>query len=593
MYSNGDTGQYVSSADRLNSLIRSVSYWDRPLISFFVFLLATILYLSFRCQIWWLFGAVFSLFSLAIFLQTRQQRHERLHDRHHEPSSHLPTFLIEFFVPHVATMVTFTARVFSFRDKSFSFVAIFFFSIFFLIQKIVYFSTLFYLCFITIMCLPKSFSVYGSFFIIDFFWIIIRIVIIYHWKIKGLFKVYDKLYNKLGEKGNAPLEAFRRGRELFDNGRTEDALLAYEEAIRIDPTFSSAHVNRGVALHKLERLADALEAYEEAIRVDYENSSAHCNMGNVLSKFNRLDEALESYDVAIKLDPIDKHYHKARGGILMRMNRLQEALQSFEKATSLDRFYADAFVGKGDVLIKMEQYEQALEAYQTAIRLAPTDASTYDRKGDVLRKLNRFNEALQAYDKAISLDPSNSGAYNGKGIVLQGLQRYQEAMDAYTLAISHDPTSTAAVNNRNNLDEYLQRISGSNHSLSTPVNQRAQSNIANSGFSPSSSHSNHQTFTYTHSPLSNGSQSPLVSCSGIRSAETFNSQGDRLYNLGRYEEALWSYNQAINLDPRFAPAHFGKGNCLSELMRFNEAIESFETATRIDPRLATPKQRRY
>jgi tetratricopeptide (TPR) repeat protein len=55
--------------------------------------------------------------------------------------------------------------------------------------------------------------------------------------------------------------------------------------------------------------------------------------------------------------------------------------------------------------------------------------------------------------------------------------------------------------------------------------------------------------------------------------EWFN-QGDALNNLGRYEEAIKSYNQAISFKHDYYEAWFKKSGALENLGKYEEAIES-------------------
>ena len=60
-------------------------------------------------------------------------------------------------------------------------------------------------------------------------------------------------------------------------------------------------------------------------------------------------------------------------------------------------------------------------------------------------------------------------------------------------------------------------------------------------------------------------------------------EGDRLYYLGRYEEAIKEYDKVIAIDPNFKEGHDGKGAALYYLGRYEEAIKEFDKALAIDP----------
>jgi tetratricopeptide (TPR) repeat protein len=61
------------------------------------------------------------------------------------------------------------------------------------------------------------------------------------------------------------------------------------------------------------------------------------------------------------------------------------------------------------------------------------------------------------------------------------------------------------------------------------------------------------------------------------------SKGNTLYSLGRMEDAIKAYDQAIALDSQFAAAWSNKGVALSNLDKYDEAIEAYDRALAIDP----------
>ncbi len=67
-----------------------------------------------------------------------------------------------------------------------------------------------------------------------------------------------------------------------------------------------------------------------------------------------------------------------------------------------------------------------------------------------------------------------------------------------------------------------------------------------------------------------------------RRALRFN-HGSALVGLHRYEEALQDFNLALGLDPQFKEAHYGRGLMLFSLGRFGEAIQAFDGVLNLDP----------
>jgi predicted TPR repeat methyltransferase len=69
-------------------------------------------------------------------------------------------------------------------------------------------------------------------------------------------------------------------------------------------------------------------------------------------------------------------------------------------------------------------------------------------------------------------------------------------------------------------------------------------------------------------------------------AQAHNNLGGTLKELGRLDEALASYTQAIALKPDYVGAHNNLGNTLKELGRLDEALASYTQAIALKPDLA-------
>ena len=62
--------------------------------------------------------------------------------------------------------------------------------------------------------------------------------------------------------------------------------------------------------------------------------------------------------------------------------------------------------------------------------------------------------------------------------------------------------------------------------------------------------------------------------------------GFALYSLGRYDEAIKSFDEAIGIKLEDATAHYLKGLALSDLGRKDEAIKSYDEAIKLNPKYA-------
>lgn len=63
-----------------------------------------------------------------------------------------------------------------------------------------------------------------------------------------------------------------KGVSLYNLGKYEEALIAYDKAIEINPKYFEAWNYKGTVLYNLGRYEEALIAYNKAIDIDNENS---------------------------------------------------------------------------------------------------------------------------------------------------------------------------------------------------------------------------------------------------------------------------------------------------------------------------------
>ena len=70
------------------------------------------------------------------------------------------------------------------------------------------------------------------------------------------------------------------------------------------------------------------------------------------------------------------------------------------------------------------------------------------------------------------------------------------------------------------------------------------------------------------------------------SATTYLNQGLQLVQSGRPQDAIGAFNQAIQLDPYLAPAHYNLGLALRQVGQLQQSADAFYRATQVDPKFA-------
>ena len=97
------------------------------------------------------------------------------------------------------------------------------------------------------------------------------------------------------------LASFQAGAALHQEGRMEEAIAEYGEAIRLDPQLAMAYDNRGNAYAEMGQYRRAIQDYDEAIRLDPKNAAGYYSRGFANFELDRFERAMEDFDKAVRL----------------------------------------------------------------------------------------------------------------------------------------------------------------------------------------------------------------------------------------------------------------------------------------------------
>jgi len=109
-------------------------------------------------------------------------------------------------------------------------------------------------------------------------------------------------------------ELFARGIALEeDPDYQQQAIITYQQVLRLDPEHAAAHINLGTLHYNRQEYKLAEEHYRRAIEIDSRYALAYFDLGNVLDETGRVAEAIRTYHTALQLAPTyaDAHYNLA------------------------------------------------------------------------------------------------------------------------------------------------------------------------------------------------------------------------------------------------------------------------------------------
>jgi tetratricopeptide (TPR) repeat protein len=207
-------------------------------------------------------------------------------------------------------------------------------------------------------------------------------------------------------------EVFRgRSDWLLDAKRFPEALECAEASVGWKLT-ANAYINKAVALRKLKRLQEAVAAYDEAERLEPTNQNVHFNRANSYRDLGQLERAIQDYSTAIAVNTdFDKAYLN-RGNIYLRLRRFDLALVDYSAAIELDPD-ANAYAYTNRCLVRnhLGDYEAALQDCDKAIQIDRSDPSAFNNRagasGPLCKSMMRLSKTLPR--RSVSIQTFSKG----------------------------------------------------------------------------------------------------------------------------------------------------------------------------------------
>jgi tetratricopeptide (TPR) repeat protein len=192
---------------------------------------------------------------------------------------------------------------------------------------------------------------------------------------------------------------------LRKQGRTEEAIKHYFQALRSNPDYALAHYNLGNAYAEQGKTKKAIEAFKQAIRINPDYAQAHYNLGVAYAGSGKYKKAIEIFLQAIRVNPDNVQAHSNLGAAYAGSGKYKEAIEAFLQALRIDPDYALVHNNLGIAYGVLGKYKEATEAFNQAIRINPDDAEAHLSLGIAHLSLNDRGSALEQYKILKSLDP--------------------------------------------------------------------------------------------------------------------------------------------------------------------------------------------
>lgn len=215
-----------------------------------------------------------------------------------------------------------------------------------------------------------------------------------------------------------PMAHLLFGASLYWEGKVDDAVAEYNEALRLSPNNAMAYQLLGIASGWKGDVSQAQEYFLTANNLDSNKADTHMNLGSTYAVQNNLEKALEHFRRATELAPREPLYHYQLGTLYEALGRDEQAETSFKKALKLFPSYEDAQLSLGALYEKLGRQEDALKYFKKAVKTKPGDYVARLRYAFLLVRTNNETKARQTLEEAFSIS-----RFKSDGLALNAVYR--------------------------------------------------------------------------------------------------------------------------------------------------------------------------
>src|ERR1043165_3210958 len=210
-------------------------------------------------------------------------------------------------------------------------------------------------------------------------------------------------------------EWFDKGNQLKTDKNSKEALLAFKEAIKLNPDYKEAIYEMGWCQNDTKDYVGAIASLKKANSLWPDVYKIHFELGYAFEKINSIDSAISNYNQCLQINTTNSGVYKQLGTIYYNKENYPLALQHFtnyianSKQEIIDYLF---WYRKGFMENAEKKYTEARESLQKSLMYKTDYINTYLELGFACNKLKQGDDAINWFNEALKLDATNHIPYN-------------------------------------------------------------------------------------------------------------------------------------------------------------------------------------
>jgi len=190
-------------------------------------------------------------------------------------------------------------------------------------------------------------------------------------------------------------------------------------------------VNRGEDFYYEGKYDDAIKEFDQAIQMNPNFIDAYYFRGNSYSAKGDMTRAIANWEVVLRLNP----NHPTAGTYISIVRQIDSQMK------------ARNHFNTGITYFNKKDYDQAIVEFNEAIRLAPNLVQAYSNRGQIYHMKGDLNRAIADYTQAIQIEPNYENALFNRATAYYDKGDFDRAIADLEAVLKINPNNSNARRN--------------------------------------------------------------------------------------------------------------------------------------------------
>ena len=372
----------------------------------------------------------------------------------------------------------------------------------------------------------------------------------------------------------------------------------------------SYNYQRGLEAMQDEKRQEALDFFNKDLKENPKNGYSYSWIAMLRGQNEEYGRALTAADLAIKYLPKkDAEYiifaYTTRAGIYLHLEDTVKAMSDYDTAIKVKPDEGALYEKRAQIYFEQERYDLAAADYHKMIELNPGDVMGYMGLGRNANEQRNWTEAIKQFDYVTKLSSDYSSGYSFRAESYIGLEKWNEATDDIVSALAlewdrkamylattlKEPAFTMLVSKMK-----IQSVKSPNEArwpyvMGTMYQHENQYKKAVEAYEEANKRNASPAILrwvahcYSEMGLYENALNSIDQALNMDSTDLVNLErkANILYEMGNAKSAIDVYTQVLNTQPEYAFGYYRRGWFKELTGDFDGAIEDLSICVVLDP----------